>query len=353
MVEVDAGVKSRLESIPGYEPGKPAHRMDDITFLDELEPMWGRRWGAQSGSGELKVALLDRHSDRAREEDYADPTFFNNFGRPGEVPDWNKRNRQIEELGAALESEGVEVLWTDHPPEKRTGIYVSEAAGLGLEPLVIRGGAVIHRAAVPNKRGAERWISERLSALGCPILFTVHGSAIHETRGNIVFLDPKHCVQATSVRSNMEGVLQVTPILREAGVGEFHVATLPSYLNTMSASTSAIGFHLCNILNMVDEKLAVVHSGALPYETLMHLKSKGIRLIDTSAEEAAKRASNCTAIRPGVVLMARGNPETTGALKREGVRVIELDFDDFGRPWTGPCCQVGPLIRDDGPFLDD
>ena len=345
-------VKSRLESIPGYEPGKPAHRMDDVTFMDELEQMWGRRWGAQSSSGELRAALLARPGDRPKAEFLADPTFFINFGRPGEIPNFDVRNKQIEELAAALESEGVEVFWAEHPPEKKTGVYVSEV-NIGLEPLIIRGGAVIHRAAVANKRGQERWISEILSGLGCPILFTVHGSAIHETRGNIVFLDPKHCVQATSVRSNMEGVLQVEPVLREAGVEEFHVATLPSYLNNMSPTTSAIGFHLCNILNMVDEKLAVVHSGALPYETLMYLKSKGIRLIDTSMEEAANRASNCTAIRPGVVLMARGNPVTTGALKREGVRVIELDFDDGGRPWTGPCCWVGPLIRDDGPFLDD
>ena len=45
MVDVATDVKSKLERIPGYEPGKPAHRMDDVTFMDELELMWGRRWG--------------------------------------------------------------------------------------------------------------------------------------------------------------------------------------------------------------------------------------------------------------------------------------------------------------------
>ena len=112
---------------------------------------------------------------------------------------------------------------------------------MGLEPLIIRGGAIVHRTAIAGKRGQERWITELLASLGCPILFTIHGSAIHETRGNVVFLDPKHAIQATSVRSNMEGVRQIEPVLREAGVEEFHVANLPSYWDSMDRQGVRLG----------------------------------------------------------------------------------------------------------------
>ena len=223
---------------------------------------------------------------------------------------------------------------------------------MGLEPLIIRGGAIVHRTAIAGKRGQERWITELLASLGCPILFTIHGSAIHETRGNVVFLDPKHAIQATSVRSNMEGVRQIEPVLREAGVEEFHVANLPSYWDSMGRTGGAMGFHLANVLNMADEKLAVVHSGALPYDTLRYLQNKGIRLIDTPEEEAINQAANLLTIQPGVVMMASGNPVTTAALLPEGVRVIELAVEP-ARFGSGPLCMVGPLVRDDGPMLDD
>ena len=167
-----------------------------------------------------------------------------------------------------------------------------------------------------------------------------------------MFLDPKHCMHATSVRSNQEGLRQVEPVLREAGVEEIYEVNLPSYLNSMSRTGAAMGFHLCNVLNMVDEKLAVVHSGTLPYDTLRYLQSKGIRLIDTPEEEAINQAANLCTIRPGVVIMASSNPVTTAALRKEGVRVIELETET-SRYGSGPICQIGPMIRDDGPMLDD
>ena len=281
-----------------------------------------------------------------------DPNFFVNFGRPGDIPDWEKRITQHWEMVSAVESEGIEVIHSFDTPEKRRGIYASEV-NVGLEPVIIRGGAIIHRSAIAGKRGQERWITEKLASLGCPILFTVHGSAIHETRGNMTFLDPKHVIQATSLRSNLEGLRQIEPVLREAGVEEIYEAHLPSYWEDMGRKGASMGLHLGGVLNMVDEKLAVVHSGALPYDTLRYLQSKGIRLIDTPEEEAINQAANVLALRPGVAMMAAGNPITTSALRREGIRVIELDLSESAQFGAGPLCQIGPLIRDDGPYLDD
>src|SRR3990172_3376245 len=44
------------KNIPGYEPGKPVipGRLLSISFLDELEIIRGRNWGAQGEIGKLK-----------------------------------------------------------------------------------------------------------------------------------------------------------------------------------------------------------------------------------------------------------------------------------------------------------
>ena len=141
-------------------------------------------------------------------------------------------------------------------------------------------------------------------------------------------------------------------MLRKAGVEEIHIAPLPSYLDSMSRAGAAMGFHLANVVNMADERLAVVHSGALPYDTLRYMQSLGIKLIDTLEEEAINQAANICCLRPGVVIVAAGNPVSTAALRKEGVRVIELELETF-RFGSGPICQIGPLVRDDGPYLDE
>jgi N-dimethylarginine dimethylaminohydrolase len=352
--KTDEDLTERLKKIPGYEPGKPSHRMDDVTFMDELEAMWGRRWGAQSCIGELKTVLLSPPDGAGpSEEEKADPAFFVRFGRrPEDLPTADVRQKQHEERVALMKSEGVEVIEAYYPPERRKGVYTSVARGLGLEPVIIKGGAIIDRAGVAWKRGPQRANTEFLAKLGCPILYTVHGSGIHEVGGNILFLDAKHAIQATSVSTNMEGIRQVTPILEQAGIKEQHIAHMPSYLNNMYGSAPAMGFHLVNVLNMVAEKRAVCYPGAIPYETLRYLQSKGIRLIEAPEEEALNQACNTVALRPGEIIMAAGNPVTTAALRREGIRVTELEFatSRFG---AGPRCIIRDMVRDDGPSLDD
>ena len=353
MVDVKSDVTARLEQIPGYEPGKPAHRMDDVTFMDELEAMWGRKWSGQSCIGELRVALLSApDSGGATEEEIADPVFFTRFGVPGNVAGWEDRMMQHEDRVAMLKSEGVEVVLTDYPVSKNKGPYTSRARGGAGEALIIKGGAIIDRAGVAWKRGPQRQTTEFLARIGCPILYTVHGSGVHEVGGNVLFLDSKHAIQATSLSTNMEGIRQVTPLLEEAGVIEQHISHLPSYLDAMHGRSAAMGFHLVNVLNMVDEKLAVCFPGSIPYDTIRYMQSKGIRLIEVPEEEALNQAGNTFAIRPGVIVMAAGNPITTAALRKEGVRVIEMEFAT-SRHGAGPRCIIRDLVRDDGPSLDD
>ena len=355
MVDVASDVKERLRKIPGYQEGMPAHRMDGVSTFDELELTWGRRWGAQSSLGKMRLVWIRRHSSPP-EEALADPVFFSGIKRwPGEPPpDPGNISKQLDDLAAAVESEGVEVVRSDPPDETMHGTYISRIPIVNLESFVVKGGALVANKATPLHRGHERWSSLFLSKIGCPILWQPVGHAIHETRGNMLFLDPKTCVQAVGMRTNWEGIRQVEPVLRAVGVEEIHVAQTPCYLYSNHRSVAALAGHLCNILNMVDEKLALCVPGALPYDTLRYVQSKGIRLIEVPEEEAFNRASGVLTLEPGVVVAAAGNPITTSALRKEGVRVIEIDMSVRASTFlASPLCMVGPLVRDDGPFLDD
>ena len=355
MVDVKVDVKERLKKIPGYQEGMPAHRMDGVSTFDELELTWDRNWGAQSGIGKMALAWIGHYSETPPEAVVADPIFFSTISRGPEDPpsNWDKKIEQLEDLVAAVESEGVEVIRSDPPEAGHHTTYFPQAGNLNLEAYIIKGGALLPRFSMPRKRGEERWEQEFLSSIGCPILWQPIGNAIHETRGNMIFLDPKHCVQGVGGRTNMEGVRQVDPILRAAGVEEIHVAQTPSHLYSNRRTVAIMGSHLCNVLNMVDEKLAVCVPGALPYDTLRYLQSKGVRLIETPEEEAMNQAANTLTISPGVVIQCTGNPVTNAALRKEGVRVIEVDMSETSSFFAGPLCLVGPMIREDGPFLDD
>lgn len=344
-----------LPRIPGYEPGMPAHRMDDVTWMDELELMWGRKWGAQSGIGVLKTIIVHRPGEEGRlKEVESDPNFWEKFG--GKVPTSLERaQKEHDELVAAFRSEGVEVIHANFPPTVK-GIYASGIASLtAMQAMIIKGGAIIGRMAIASKRGLERLWMEKLLEIGCPILYTVHGNGIHEIHANHAFLDPKHVIQATSVRTNMEGTRQIEPILRQAGVEEIHIARLPGYLYTMERTIAANAYHLCNVLSMVDERLALCSPGSLDYDTIAYLRSKKIQLIEAPDEETLTMACCVVPTRPGVVIMAAGNPVTTARLKAKGVRVVEVDMTQTAHiaGSAGPMCHTGPLIREEGPYLED
>jgi hypothetical protein len=48
-----------LERYPDYVPGKPAqaHLLERVSYQDEVEKIWGRKWGSQ-GIGRLRQTVL-------------------------------------------------------------------------------------------------------------------------------------------------------------------------------------------------------------------------------------------------------------------------------------------------------
>ena len=102
---------------------------------------------------------------------------------------------------------------------------------------------------------------------------------------------------------------------------------------TSGSSTSRTGegpaelVHLLSVISPVADDLAVVYLPLLPVGLWELLGDLGIRTIAVPDEEFATLGCNVLAVRPGVVVMAEGNPRTAAALAARGLRGPHLPGD--------------------------
>ncbi len=341
-----------LARIPLYEKGKPPQPLFDIDYMDELEATWGRRWGAQSELGRLRAVMVQKPTSGAIQAPVVaeDPAFF---GWPAGLPDLGAMIRNYESLVAILEREGIEVV-SLNAPESVRGTYTELIALDGpREPVILNGGALVGRPGIASKRGLEKVHAQRLMEIGCPILYMVHGPGSVFEAGNVVWLDETHVMIGCGLRTSMEGIAEVEPILRMAGVEEIHVAHLPGYLNNWSQRAGGAGgfYHLDMVFSMVAEGLGVVYPAGLGYDTLRYLKKKDLDLIEVPLDECQNYACNLLATEPGKVIVTAGNPKTREQIEKRGIEVFEMGFEGGRIAGRGPICSTLPLVRDKGPSI--
>ncbi len=83
------------------------------------------------------------------------------------------------------------------------------------------------------------------------------------------------------------------------------------------------------------------------------MKVQRLRVIPTGGDEYQQAreqwddGNNTVAIEPGVVIAYRKNTYTNRAMRRAGVRVIEIDGFELGKGRGGGHCMTCPLLRDD------
>lgn len=330
--------------IPGYtyqygKPPKP-ELLSKISYDEELELFWGRKWGAQSKIGKLKYALVTRPTkNEDSPECYQDPVFFD-YPDQNSIPNLKKLQQEFTDFTQILEDEGVELEYWELP-DLVIGPYVRmRALWPPASAFVVNGGAIVPRYRyAAYKLGHEVLISRKLGDIGCPILLTIHGSGIAEMGGNAFWLDPKHIILGVGPTLNLEAARQLDPILRDVGAEEIHLC----YFTDTE--------HLDMVFALVDAWVAVLDRRRVDHETLRYLQKKGIRWIEAPPEECDLGVCNMLALEPGKVIMNNNCPRTREALEREGVQCITLDFKEYNNGGGGPHCALGALIRDPGPTL--
>jgi N-dimethylarginine dimethylaminohydrolase len=320
-------------------------------YMEDLEAIWGRKWGAQSEIGELEEVLLQHPgSEVAPPEEDLNWYQFRVKGDPKKLRD---EHDQLVEL---LKGEGVRVHFIEPTREwlmkEPFGAQHPRMAGGTRDPgFVVNGGAIIGRMSLPYRRGEEYWWMRTVVSVGCPILYTVRGNGTFEG-GNVVWLDPTHVCIGKSARTNQEGIDQVAKILGtlDPPVEEIRVVPIPGWLNNLEWPAGGFA-HLDCVFGYVDDGLALVYPPGLPYDFIEYLRSKNVNMIEIPSSEAKDVPSNIVALGPGKIIMIAGFHQTQKMLEKEGVEVITIPFTEFAIHGGGPHCATGPMIRRPGPKL--
>ena len=304
--------------------------------VEELERVWGGRWGANSEVGKLRAVLMRRPGpelERIRSDAWdagmralvdPDEGWYWESETP---PDLDVVQEQYEGLLAALESEGVTIHFAE-PADLRFS-----KAMYTRDPLVtVPGGAIIGRMGPRMRRGEEPSIARAVASLGMPVLRTIMGTGLMEG-GSFAKLTPAVAAFGTSIRCNDEGARQLADALRPLGI------------ELLVVPMSGFSIHLAGDFAMVDVDKALVNAPGLPYSFLDRLTELGIEAIWCDPDELW--AINSLILEPGRVLMCDGYPRTAEQLEKRGVNVTTIRYDEVQKNGGGIHCSTVELVRDD------
>jgi N-dimethylarginine dimethylaminohydrolase len=321
-----------------------------LSYMEELEIIWGKKWGAQSEIGKLEELLVIRPGEEAAPPE-RDLAWYQYTFRI----DVETAQKEHDGFVEVLKSEGVKVYDLDPPEEwllkEPYGVPHARFGGGSRDPgFVINGGAIIGRMSLPYRKGEEYIWARKVMELGCPILYTVQGNGTFEG-GNVVWLDPEHVCIGKSARTNQEGIDQVSLILKMAGVQEIKVVPIPGWLNYLEWPAGGFA-HLDCVFGYLDDGIAVLYPPGVPYDFIEYLREKDVNMIEAPPDEAKDFSCNTVALEPGKIMLATGYNKTQKSMEREGVDVVNFEWTMMKHTGGGAHCATGPLIRRPGPKLE-
>ncbi len=336
-----------LENYPDYEPGKAPNTeiIEQIDYLDEVERIWGKNWGAQ-GIGKLRAVALAKPTKHESNPLWEKNRDFYLLRR--ETIDIDSLQRTMDQYAELLNREGVEVYWMDTP--ETMGAYgpMRKLFMLAL-PLVVRGGAIISRQGQASfMRGLEVNWQKFFTDINCPILLSIHGKGVCEA-GVFVPVAEDAIMAYRSCACNEEGLAQIVPVLQRAGYKEIPVASCTTTYQDYRAGGD---FHIDMIFGVLDLRVALIYPGYLDYQIFRWLKARDFKLIEVDAEEHHKFApANCVLLEPGKVIMPAQAKKTIDKVRKAGIEVIEFDSSGMQVGTNGARCVTLPLLREPGPSL--
>lgn len=304
-------------------------------FVDELEKVWGDRWGAWDEVGRLRRVLVRQPGDELsvidadawseEAEALVDPA-GQWYWTDRQPPDLDRVADQHAGLVAALQREGVAV---DIAPS--LGAPFTKAI-YTRDPIVTTPhGAIIGRMGVRMRRGEEPDLSRFVAGLGMPIVGTITGTGTLEG-GSYCKLRPDLHLLGTSIRCNEAGARQLRELLALMDV-ELLIVPVPGW-----------SIHLDLHLAVLDPECVLVDVEHLPHDFLVRLGELGFRLVEVHPGE--EWGINLLCLSPGRVLMAEGSPRTAERLAAAGVEVTTIPYDEIQRNGGGIHCSTMELVRE-------
>ena len=199
-------------------------------------------------------------------------------------------------------------------------------------------GAILLQMGKRVRQPEPAQIRKDLERIGVPILGELTGSAIADG-GDKVWLDAKTLLIGHGYRTNGEGIAQIRKMLAPYGV-EVHAFDLPHFQGPDAV------LHLMSVLSPISQDRAVVYELLAPIRLLEFLKSRNITWLTVNDTEVHTQGANILTVEPNVVVLAAGNPEIEGKLRKSGVTVHIFNGANVAvKGDGGPTCLTAPLLR--------
>jgi dimethylargininase len=280
-------------------------------------------YGAQSAVGNLEHVLVHPPHE----------AFGGAFEDPShgylEPVDLALARKEHDAFAGLLRDLGVTVHELDSESDSPDIVYQYDPA------LVTDDGVILLRSGKPNRQGEEAHVAEWFADAGIPVVGriedpgTVDGGDVFWLRHDLV------CVGRT-LRTNQAGIDQLKTMVE----GRVEVFDMPY------DAGEAECLHLMSVISPIDEDLVVVELERLPSGLYRLLEELHVEMIPIPPAEIGSLACNVLAVRPRVVVMLEGNPETLTALENRGVEVhtfagSQVCINGSG----GPTCLTRPVRR--------
>jgi N-dimethylarginine dimethylaminohydrolase len=240
--------------------------------------------------------------------------------------------REHDAFAETLASLGVRIHLVEEEVDSPDLVYT-------FDPLLITDrGAIPLRPGKPNRQvepaALERWTA----AHGIPTVGWIEAPGTIEG-GDTFWLRPDLFVIGRTLRTNDAGARQLAALVG----GDVRIVDVPYWKGPAEL------IHLLSVIHPVADDLAVVYLPLLPVGLWQLLRDLGYRLVEVSDEEYPTLGCNVLVVRPGVVVVADGNPGVRRALEAAGVEVHAYPADEVGVNGSGgPTCMSRPILREVG-----
>jgi N-dimethylarginine dimethylaminohydrolase len=282
-----------------------------------------RAYGAQSMTAPLRSVLVKRPGE-AFGRAFDDPA--HGFLHPVDLGLAQRQHDAFTDLLAGL---GVEVHELGRETDSPDLTYT-------FDPLLVSDrGAIPLRAGKPNRLGESAILEAWTVAHDIPTLGRIGAPGTVEG-GDTFWLRPDLLCIGRTLRTNDAGARQLAAIVG----GEVWIGDVPYWRGPAEL------IHLLSVVSPVADDLAVVYLPLLPVGLWQLLGALGVRLVPVPDAEFATLGCNVLAVRPGVVIMAEGNPVTAAALTAVGCEVHTYPASEVGINGSGgPTCLTRPILR--------
>ena len=204
------------------------------------------------------------------------------------------------------------------------------------DPLLVSDrGAIPLRPGKPNRMGEPAVLEAWMHGAGIPTAGRIEAPGTIEG-GDTFWLRPDLFCIGRTLRTNDAGARQRAEIVG----GEVRTFDVPD------CREPGDRIHLLSVISPVADDLAVVYLPLLPVGLWELLRELEVRLIEVPDDEFPTLGCNVLAVRPGVVIVADGNPLTRSALQAAGCEVHSYPATEIGINGSGgPTCLTRPILR--------